>query len=379
MKTYQNICNDDGWKTPLETKRNAQLVLTFGNRSLAQCSIIQRELDAHFPNAHIIGCTTSGEILGDDLYDDTLCLTALELESSKVQVFHSHILNDEPLTETAKELAQKLPIDDLKYVLVLSDGQQVNGTQLVEGLASQLPNDIVITGGLAGDGTQFSETIVWCDGEAESGKIVVCGFYGESLQVSHGSMGGWDPFGPQRIITDSDQNILKSLDGKPALQIYKQYLGEYSQDLPSSALLFPLMIDLDTGHSVIRTILNIDEENETMIFAGDIPKGATAQMMRANFDRLIDGAEDAAAATLNRVSSQDFDDGLVLMISCVGRRLVLKQRTEEELEAVKDLLGEKLSYTGFYSYGEISPVVDIDCCALHNQTMTITTLYEKNV
>ena len=376
MKTYQNIYKNGGWQEPLPVD-SAQLILLFGDRTLAADNGIQQEISTSFPAAEIIGCTTAGEISGTELYDDSLCLTAITFDHSHIEVKHAP-LEERSVIATANLLAEQLTPDGLKYVLVLSDGQQVNGTELIHGLQEKLPKGVLITGGLAGDGTQFSETIVWHNNQAKPGQIVVCGFYGEHIKIGHGSMGGWDPFGPERIITKSDANILYTLDRQSALELYKTYLGDHAKDLPASALLFPLLIKREQEEeSVIRTILNINEDDGSMIFAGDIPEGAKAQLMRANFDRLIDGAEGAAESAIQSHTKHD-GDGVVLMISCVGRRLVLNQRVEEELESVKETFGDDWAYTGFYSYGEISPMVGSDTCALHNQTMTITTIFEHN-
>ncbi len=374
MITSQHIYQDEHWVPNIQANPNAQLVLLFGSRKLAADQAIRSHIASQYPNAEIIGCTTSGEILDVQIYDESLCLTAIEFSSSQVEV-HTVDINNDP-ENAPKELADHFKKEGLKSFFVLSDGQMVNGTDLTTTLQDILPESTVITGGLAGDGTNFSETILWHNSDYGSGKIIGCGFYGEHLQVNHGTMGGWDPFGPKRLITKSQDNILYSLDDKPALDLYKTYLGEHAQDLPASALLFPLLI---TGNQdkpeVIRTILNINQDDHSMIFAGDIPEGCYAQLMRANFDRLIDGAETAAKNAINS-SLTECTNGLVIMISCVGRRLLLKQRTEEELEAVKDIFGESNLYTGFYSYGEISPLIKGGKCGLHNQTMTITSLFE---
>jgi len=376
MKTYQNLYVNGQWKDPLHAQ-DAQLVLLFGDRTLATNSAIHIQIREAFPYAEIIGCTTSGEILDDELFDNSLCLTAITFKHSHIQVEHASV-DSLTLLETTTLLAHRIEHEGLKYLLVLSDGQVVNGTELVEGLANALPKGTLITGGLSGDGTRFSETVVWHNDQAKSGQVVVCGFYGDSLGIGHGSMGGWDPFGPERVITHSEANTLYSLDRKPALALYKAYLGEHAANLPASALLFPLLIKRKgEDESVIRTILNINEDDGSMIFAGDIPEGSTAQLMRANFERLIDGAEGAAESALQHYT-QHSGDGLVLMISCVGRRLVLNQRVEEELEVVKDVFGDHWAYTGFYSYGELSPRTNSGACALHNQTMTITTIFEHD-
>jgi hypothetical protein len=374
MITYQSIYQDKHWTPKIEANLNVQLVLLFGGRKLAADQAIRNHIASQYPNADIIGCTTAGEVIDVQVFDESLCLTAIEFNSSKVEV-HTVNINNDP-ANAPKELADFFQKEGLKSFFVLSDGQMINGTDLTNTLQNLLPEDTIITGGLAGDGTDFSETILWHNSDYGSGKIIGCGFYGEQLRVNHGSMGGWDPFGPKRLITRSQDNILYSLDDKPALDLYKTYLGEHAKDLPASALLFPLLI---TGNQdnpkVIRTILNINKDDHSMIFAGDIPEGCYAQLMKTNFERLIDGAEIAAKNTIDS-SVTEVKNGLAIMISCVGRRLLLKQRTEEELEAVKEVFGESNHYTGFYSYGEISPLIKGGKCGLHNQTMTITSLFE---
>jgi hypothetical protein len=250
---------------------------------------------------------------------------------------------------------------------------KVNGSQLVEGLTSGLPH-VTVTGGLAGDGTRFQETLVICGDEARSRVIAAIGFYGPRIHIGCASLGGWDSFGPDRLITKASGNVLYELDGQSALDLYKRYLGDHARNLPASGLLFPLSVRRsDSDEPIVRTILAVDEAAQSMTFAGDMPVGAHARLMKANFDRLIDGATGAARASrgVNGSAAE-----VALLISCVGRRLVLKQRTEEEVDAVRDVLGPRVPLAGFYSYGEISPFVASARCQLHNQTMTVTTLSE---
>ncbi len=212
------------------------------------------------------------------------------------------------------------------------------------------------------------------DGPPESNRIAVVGLYGERIKVGFGSLGGWDPFGPERLVTRSQGNILYELDGQPALALYKKYLGDYAKDLPASGLLFPLSLKTENNESIVRTILGVNEAENSLTFAGDMPHGVQARFMMANFDRLIDGAVGAAQTSFDAIGGTTPD--LALLISCVGRKLVLKQRIEEEVEGVQDILGQGTALAGFYSYGEISPFNPSAKCELHNQTMTITTLSE---
>jgi hypothetical protein len=111
-----------------------------------------------------------------------------------------------------------------------------------------------------------------------------------------------------------------------------------------------------------------------MTFAGDIPQGGTAQFMKTNVDDLVDGATAAAEASLTGLG--DKRPELALLVSCVGRKLVMKQRVEEEVEAIRDIFGMETKIAGFYSYGELCPFRYGQECRLHNQTMTITALAE---
>ncbi len=234
-----------------------------------------------------------------------------------------------------------------------------------------------MTGGLAGNGEAFRDTCAFIGTPGEEETVAAVGLYGSGLRVGYASLGGWDPFGPERLITRSDGNVLFELDGRSALGLYKRYLGEYASDLPASALLFPLSLRTpDGGTGIVRTILAVDEDGQSMTFAGDVPEGSYARFMKANFERLIDGATDAARTSASAIGTESAD--VALLISCVGRRMVLKQRIEEEVESVREVLGSRPALTGFYSYGEISPFTPNARCELHNQTMTITTLAERD-
>jgi hypothetical protein len=234
---------------------------------------------------------------------------------------------------------------------------------------------VAATGGLAGDGSQFGQTLVHLNNTNRSDRIVAIGMYGNRLRVGYGSRGGWDPFGPERIVTRSIGNVLYELDGESALGLYERYLGEYADGLPASALRFPLSIRPDLNSTgVVRTILGIDQKQKSMTFAGDVGQGDYARLMRADVNHIIDGASGAAQVAVAKLECRPVE--LALLISCVGRKLVLKQRVEEEVEAVRDVVGAGATFAGFYSYGEICPFGAGDLSTLHNQTMTVTTFSE---
>lgn len=354
----------------------AQLVLAFGSRQMVLESTHFQEIRTMYPNACVVINSTAGEILNDEVFDNSLVLTAIEFE--KTTLHHASIeLGTLSSFEAGARLSQKLPQDKLRHILVFSDGLHVNGTDLIHGLNSELPENVTVTGGLAGDSDAFEQTAAGINHPPKSGVIGAVGLYGDALQIGYGSYGGWDVFGPERTVTKSKANVLYELDGKPALELYKSYLGKKAQDLPASGLLFPLSIQSadDQHRTLVRTILSVNEAEQSMTFAGDIPQGYKAHLMKANFGKLVRGAKNAAAEGIQTLGKHNPE--LAILVSCVGRKLVMGQWIEDEIEAVRDTLGKETALTGFYSYGELAPSLGTNICYLHNQTMTITLLSEK--
>lgn len=374
MKIRQQIFEHDRWTTLTDDGvTQPQLVLFFTSAEICRSQTPFHQLQQQFPESHIAGLSTGGEILADEVFDDTIAATAIELEKSHVRTAQIRLTNNLTSSDAGRRLIQQLPIEGLRLVWLLSDGLKINGSELIRGCRELLPGKVMITGGLAGDGPDFNTTYTGCDAEPETEQLVAIGFYGEHLQISSSSFGGWDHFGPMRTVTRSAGNVLYELDGQPALALYKHYLGDEAENLPGSGLLFPLSIrpSHQEESAVVRTILAVDETSNSLTFAGNVPEGYSAQLMRGNFDRLIEGAANAAEHL-----KQQQGRGLALLVSCIGRKLLMGQRINDEVEVVADILGPDIALTGFYSYGEIAPDGYTGQCELHNQTMTITLLQE---
>jgi hypothetical protein len=379
MKTSQfRWAQNVGWEPNLPSSEIDQqhIVFAFGARSLLQAGELVGELRDHFKGAPVIGCSTSGEIVGDEVVDDSLVATAVHFNHTRLRTAFATIDEAASSYAVGVELARQLDDPSLRHVFVVSDGLHVNGSDLARGLASGVSDGVSITGGLSGDGSNFTETWVIDSETAGPHRVAAVGLYGDHLRVGYGSMGGWEPFGPVRTITRAEGNVLYELDGRSALDLYKTYLGEHAAQLPASGLLFPIVVTKEQGsEGVVRTVLSVNEQDKSMTFAGDIPQGGTAQLMKTNVDDLVDGATAAAEASLSGLG--DLRPDLALLVSCVGRKLVMKQRIEEEVEAVRDVLGGDATFAGFYSYGELCPLRAGGDCRLHNQTMTITTFAEN--
>ena len=352
------------------------LVLAFAAPQVAEQPAPLLALQAAFPQSVLLGCSTAGEIHGRQVADDSVSVAVVRFEHTTLRHAGTPITDAADSRAAGQRLAAQLQGPDLRAVFVLSDGLFVNGTPLVDELTKALGQHVLITGGLAGDGSRFARTWVLHDGKPQTRWVGAVGLYGRRLRVGNGCGGGWSDFGPERRITRSEGNVLFELDGKPALSLYKSYLGDLGSGLPGTALLFPLAVKREgTGQEpLVRTVLAIDEAQQSLTFAGDLPQGGVARLMRSNTDRLIGSAGMAGAQARAGVTGRQ--QALVVSVSCVGRRLVLGQRAEEEAETIVDNMPTDAAHVGFYSYGEISPATAGGMSELHNQTMTVTVLAE---
>lgn len=376
MKRDTYLFENNHWNKPLNSAldSNNTLVICFGSSDYKKIDTALIDLQNVFKKSIIIGCSTSGEIYEDELFESSLSIAVIKFEKTSLKLKSLKIENSSSSNEIGSEIISSLKTNGLKSIFILSDGLAINGSKLTKSINASLDDkDIIVTGGLAGDDDRFEKTWVLVDGRPCENYITAVGFYGDNISVKSSSYGGWSSFGINRVVTSSKDNILYSLDDKPALDVYKTYLGQSAKDLPASGLLYPLMIKEDGYEEAkIRTILSVNEEDKSITFAGDITSNSTVMFMKAGFNDLI---EAAGVASRNLNYKESSNEALCILISCVGRKLVLGQKTEDEIELVLDNLGENVKQVGYYSYGEISPLNSGEC-DLHNQTMTLTLIEE---
>jgi hypothetical protein len=368
---------NQGWVFLQERRPlNNPLVLVFANRYLLEDEKVIADIREKFPYEHLVFGSTSGEISGCDVNDNSISVTAIEFEKNTFIVKSDNVLNYDKKTKLlGQALYDAMPKENLKHLFVLSEGSFVNGSSLIDGIELDMKSYVSVTGGMCGDDSRFEKTLASYKENPKEGEVVLIGFYGDTLEISFASYGGWTPFGPERKITKSKGNILFEIDGQPALDLYKHYLGDKASELPQASLLYPLnVIPEGKNEAVVRTILSINEEDNSMVLAGDVPENSRVQLMMASIDSIASGAQQAAEiAALSRKKPAE----LALIVSCIGRKLVMNQRVEEEIEQVQEVIGKATAITGFYSYGEMAPFNGVNkACELHNQTMTLTLMSE---
>jgi hypothetical protein len=360
---------DTGWTPELPTPPDGENVLAI---AFADAAVVDHpdhpiaQLTAAWADRPFIGCSTGGQVLGDTVLDHSLVVTVLQFASTVVRCAHVDLARSGSARRAGRELAETLAEPGLAAIFVLVDGLSVNGTALTEGIADVLP-EVPVSGGLAADGDRFAHTWTVVGGELVEGHVSAVGFIGDQLEIGFGSMSGWVPFGPDRLVTRSFGNVLYELDGRRASDLYREYLGDQS-NTPAAGWLLPLSVkDLD-GRTVVRAVRDVHEGEGSITFAGDIAQGSTAQLMRGSVDGVVHGA--GLAAT--RASTGH--ECVAIAVSSLGRRALLGERCEEELDAVLEALPE-VTLVGFHGYGELAPVDGTN--DVYDQTMTITTLGER--
>lgn len=364
-------------KSPLPT---ANLVLIFGSMKRFSDSNLTKQLRERYPIAQIVGCTTSGEISAQGVFDDSLQITAIMWEKSQQKVLSTKMNDMQNSFDVAASLARQLKDDNLRTILLFSDGLHVNGSELLDGFQSVL-GDTPIVGGMAGDNAAFVKTLQMVNETISDNLIIAVGIYSNNLVTANGALGGWKPYGPPRKITKSVKNVVYEMDNKPALSLYKLYIGDaYAKGLPGSGLKFPLAIIENGKRDVekIRTLLAVDNTTGSLTFAGNVEEGETVRLCQTSHDRLVEGASGAAKMiTGNLAAMTTSQTGLALCVSCVGRKLVMAENISDEIIAVQNILGVQTAITGFYSYGEFAPRPNTTDNVLHNQTMTIGYISEN--
>lgn len=362
----------DGFLSRIEP----QLVTVFGVTTFFSDRRFVDALRDRFPNARFLGCSTAGEISSVGVTEESCIVTGVEFDTTQVTEASTRLACMEDSFDAGARIGSQLARPDVKAIMVFAPGISINGSALVAGMVSRVGPKVPITGGLAGDCGAFARTWTLNSQGASTDEIVAIGLQGEAIEFAHGSFGGWKPFGPVRRITRCEGNVLYEINGEPALEVYKRYLGHQASDLPASGLLFPFAIFDPEGKEAgpIRTILGVDRSMGSLTLAGSVETGGYLKLMHADADGLVSGAK--AAADAARRMHTTSGNSLAILVSCVGRKLVMGNRTDEEVEAVSRVFGSRATLTGFYSYGEISPFTPGAACQLHNQTMTISWLGE---
>ncbi len=369
---------ESGWRGLDNAAVDPSLILFFGARmAMAEHSVFG-DLRAKFPGAIIVGCSGGGQIHSDGVLDTGITGVAMSFASTKIRVESAPAHDSFDSFTTGRSLGANLAGEKLAGVLLFTDGIEVNGDELLAGLASSLPPNVVIGGGMAADDDRFEKTLIAANAPPSANMIAAIGFYGDDIRLTSACGDGWKEAGVEFKITASRMNKLYDLDGVPALELYEVNLGEQAQQLPMSGLSFPLRVcdPNNQNVSLVRTLLGIDRDVGMLTFAGNVPEGWMAQLMHAEPLDLISAAAEAAEG---RNMDALADAQVAILVSCIGRRLILGTQSGGEVMSLKNALGGSPAISGFYSYGEFATPTKHQKPRLFNQSITVFGISEEEI
>jgi hypothetical protein len=331
------------------------------------CSIIET------PN--LIGCTTDGEISDMGLTSGSAVLGGFFSDHIECCVVSSENI-DRNSEQAGKDLARKLP-DSVKYIQLLSDGLTGNGCALLRGIFSVLEEGVSVVGGTAGDAGQFLQTWQFAGNRVLTNSAVALGFMGE-FKVSEGIQAGWSPIGLPKKVTRASGNILYELNGEPALEVFKRFLGKHAVGLPAVGVEYPLGIisrcadGSEDDYYLLRATMSVNHDDGSLGFAGEIPEGSMVQLTCGDISSILEATRKAVA--IAREGLGDTPPGMVFYFGCNARKTVLGLRTKEEYALIREGFGRDVPILGFYTYGEFCRVGCGGPCLLHNETAVVSVL-----
>ena len=321
----------------------------------------------NLPNAKIIGSTTCGEISNRGSIINSTVISFSIFEQTKIET--KLVTYNESSFTTGKNLIQsfKNENNDIKLLIAFSDGLNTNGEEFLKGISS-INDDLIVSGGMAGDNSKFEETFVFTQDEITSKGAVAASLHNKDLNVYTDYSFNWEKVGKKHIIEKSEKNRVYKIAGMTTVDFYKYYLGEdIGRLLPAIGIEFPLVIKRD-GLNIARAVL-AKHDDGSLSFAGNIEEGSEVQFGHGDVQMIINkGLENVKSIIDHPIES-------IFIYSCMARRALLENDINLEILPLRELA----PISGFFTYGEFYHSCGDEGCSnqLLNQTMTIVAISES--
>ncbi|QDT05737.1 FIST N domain protein [Rubripirellula lacrimiformis] len=364
-----------GWSAPFpKVDSKNTLVLVFAACEFCTDQDPLLEIQNAYPNSAVAGCGTRGQVFEGDLQTQSISVGIIRFRSTTIKTAFAPVESFDQSRQAGVKLAEGIADPLLSGVLLFADGLLTEATDLVRGIQEVLPPNIPIAGGMASDHS-LEHTWVYQQGQAVHGMACAIGLIGDKVEMACATGGGWKLIGEERTATRTSHKTIFEIDGRPALDVYKEHIGpEAIAGLPQSVIRFPIALKMDL-HEVVRDVMGFDEETGAMHLAGDAPQGIGIQFMTTTPEEILDGVDEAVERLLMQTLGVNAD-ALCVCISCSGRGEILGDQTSEEPRLLQELLGKDVKQVGMYAFGEISTTTS-GYPQNHNQTMTVAIIRER--
>lgn len=364
----------------MEKVSNPELMIVFSSVRHDQREMLDgvREVSKDIP---LIGCSTAGEITLEGSAEGSVAVMAIQSDAIDFTIGKGGDLKI-GVREAGAELARniqgsaKSPVNCL---LMLTDVLNGNGAEVVRGIQDVMGGNSLIVGGAAGDDFLFKQTFEYYNDDISSSSIVGAGLsgdYGIGVGVRH----GWVAIGTPMKVTKSEGAVLKELDGRPAVSIYEDYFGKKAEELREEplaklAITYPLGMNVEGDEELlIRDPITVDDQG-AITCAAEIPEGAEVRLMIGSKEEAIAAAKDAAEQAKEQLQGKA--PRAIIIFNCIARRKLFGRYAKDEIDAIKDVLGQEVPLIGFYTYGEIAPIgenQDRRFSRFHNETAVVMVL-----
>ncbi|NWF66917.1 MAG: PAS domain S-box protein, partial [Campylobacterales bacterium] len=322
-----------------------------------------KKIKKELPKSIIIGSSTDGEIIDGNVFEDSIVISLSSFENCELKA--SFVKNDNCSFESGKTLSSSILTDNTKAMILLSDGLNINGEEFLKGVESVVDlNNVVVSGGMAGDKGMFKQTFTIFDEQIIFNGAVGVSLNSDFLKAVNSVGFGWKAIGKKMVVTKSYKNRVYNIDNFTPVEVYEHYLGkEMANRLPEIGTEFPMIIEKD-GLLVARAVLSKHEDN-SLTFAGNIHEGDTIWLGCGNYELMMNDSYNA----IENLSKYNFES--IFVYSCMARR---RYASNEFIEKEIVPLNKISPTSGFFTYGEF---FSKKSCQLLNSTMTILALSEK--
>ena len=310
-----------------------------------------------------IGTTTAGEIINGEAKQSSIALSIMEFENTS---FENKYFFHENNYELGVSVANDLYKEDTKVMILFIEGLLNNGSDVLDGISS-VDSTIPIAGGMAGDNGAFSKTFVFDNNGVYENGLVAVTFNSDILEVFTNYQLNWQAIGKFMTVTKAEKNRLYEIDGVPASDIYKKYLGDRIGDgLPHSAIEFPLLKIEESGLEVCRTFVHKFDEDGSLLTIGNLEVGDKVRLAFGNVNLILSNAQHDASRYAT------FQPESIYTYSCASRITFLQSDVVTELKPLNDIA----PISGFFTYGEIFHQNDKN--TLLNISLTVLGLSENH-
>lgn len=314
-------------------------------------------------NCEIIGSTTSGEISSNGAQTNSTVISFSTFKNTKIKtVFQEYNQTSYTSGQTLiKKIEQN---DELKLLISFTDGIYTNGENFLNGIYS-INKDIIVSGGMAGDYSNFDDTFVFTKENITNKGMVAAALYNKDLNIFTDYSFNWDSIGKKHKVTKADRNRVYQIGDLSAIDFYKHYLGkDIEKHLPTIGIEFPLVINKD-GMDIARVVTQKHDDG-SLSFAGNIQEGSTIQFGHGNVQMIIK----KSLENVKNIVSQPVES--IFIYSSLARLALLKEDINLEIVPLRELA----SICGFFTNGEFFN--NHKKSSFLNQSMTILAISENN-